>query len=174
MTTVNLLICPVLLADSAHIRYHLSRCTVRIGSAVRSLTYNRGSHIIAPRDTDTWQRLIIMVQVEYWRFLRVLATVAFFCLTSGTPQVSADDSEKGTRQFAVAVGFQNQKLYEAAIEEWETFLQTFPQDSRIDKATHYLGTCQLQAKQFAAAAASFETVLQEYPKFELLDQTLLN
>jgi len=145
-----------------------------VGSAVRSLTLNRGTHIIAPRDTDTWKRVIIMVQIEYWRFLWVLATVAFFCSTNGSPQVSAEDSEKGTRQFAVAVGFQNQKLYESAIDEWKTFLQTFPQDSRVDKASHYLGTCQLQAEQLPAAVASFETVLQKYPKFELLDQTILN
>jgi TolA-binding protein len=103
-----------------------------------------------------------------------MAVITLFCLTVFTCTVSADETEKGTRQFAVAVGFQNQKLYDAAIDEWKSFLQKFPKDSRIDKATHYLGTCQLQVKQLPEAAASFETILQKYPKFELLDQTILN
>ncbi len=115
-----------------------------------------------------------MFQVELRRFARlsVVFTLLFAGFTAAT--VRADDTEQGTRQFAVAVGFQNQKLYESAIDEWKTFLQKFPEDSRVDKATHYLGTCQLQAKQFPASAATFESVLQKYPKFELLDQTILN
>ncbi len=91
-----------------------------------------------------------------------------------TPTLHAQETEAGTRQFAVAVGFQNQKLYEPAIDEWQTFLKKFPQDPRVDKASHYLGTCQLQAKQYPAAAATFENVSKLYPKFELLDQSLLN
>jgi len=89
-------------------------------------------------------------------------------------QATAADSEAGTRQFAVAVGFQNQKLYEQAADEWATFIQKFPQDSRLDKAHHYLGTCHLQAKQYPAAIAAFEKVTRQFPKFELLDQTLQN
>lgn len=84
------------------------------------------------------------------------------------------ESEAATRQFAVAVGFQNQKLYDSAIEEWQTFLTKFDKDPRVDKATHYLGTCQLQAKQYATAAATFALVLEKYPEFELLDQSILN
>ena len=88
--------------------------------------------------------------------------------------VKAQETEAGTRQFAVAVGFQNQKLYDQAVDEWQAFIKKFPKDSRLDKASHYLGTCQLQAKQYAAAAATFEMVLKQYPKFESLDQSLLN
>ncbi len=87
---------------------------------------------------------------------------------------SAQESEQATRQFAVAVGFQNQKLYEPAIEEWQTFIKKFADDPRLDKATHYLGTCQLQAKQFSDAVETFESILKTYPKSELLDQSLLN
>ncbi len=110
--------------------------------------------------------------------LRALAQVSsvfvLLLLRPGLVEVRGEDTEPGTRQFAVAVGFQNQKLYDSAIDEWKTFLTKFPADTRVDKATHYLGTCQLQAKQFPAAAATFESVIQKYPKFELLDQTLLN
>jgi len=119
-------------------------------------------------------RHFVMFQVEFRRLAPVCAAFAVLFASFTTTAVKGEETEQGTRQFAVAVGFQNQKLYESAIDEWETFLQKFPGDSRVDKAAHYLGTCQLQAKQFPDAAATFESVLQKYPKFELLDQTILN
>ena len=115
-----------------------------------------------------------MFQVEFRRFSPVCMAFAVLFASFTATTVKGEETEQGTRQFAVAVGFQNQKLYESAIDEWKTFLQKFPKDSRVDKATHYLGTCQLQAKQLPAAAATFESVLQKYPKCELLDQTILN
>ena len=108
------------------------------------------------------------------RLAQASLVLIVFSLRSGLVEVRGEDTEPGTRQFAVAVGFQNQKLYDSAVDEWKTFLQKFPSDTRVDKATHYLGTCQLQAKQFPAAAATFESVIQKYPSFELLDQTILN
>ena len=108
------------------------------------------------------------------RFSQVSLVLIVLSIRLGLVEVRGEDTEPGTRQFAVAVGFQNQKLYESAIDEWKTFLQKFPADTRVNKATHYLGTCQLQAKQFPAAAATFDSVIQKYPKFELLDQTILN
>lgn len=114
-----------------------------------------------------------MVGVRFRMFAKILAALILFAALA-PPFANAQDSEQGTRQFAVAVGFQNQKLYDAAIEEWQTFLRKYPKDSRVDKATHYLGTCQLQAQQFPQAAATFESILAAFPKFELLDQTLLN
>ena len=103
-----------------------------------------------------------------------LFLLAFFAVGPLVAISSGQESEAATRQFAVAVGFQNQKLYDSAIEEWQVFLSKFSEDPRVDKATHYLGTCQLQAKQYAAAVATFDSVLKNYPKFELLDQAILN
>ncbi len=103
-----------------------------------------------------------------------LFLLAFFAMGPCAASSRGQESEAATRQFAVAVGFQNQKLYDSAIEEWQTFLTRFAQDPRVDKATHYLGTCQLQAKQYATAVATFASVLEKYPKFELLDQSILN
>ena len=109
------------------------------------------------------------------RFLARMSVLPFLFFTVFfAAAANGEDTEPGTRQFAVAVGFQNQKLYESAIDEWQTFIRKFPEDSRSNKAMHYLGTCQLQAKQLPAAAATFEAVLQKFPKFELLDQTILN
>ena len=108
------------------------------------------------------------------RALAFLFPLVFFAVGPFAASSLGQESEAATRQFAVAVGFQNQKLYDSAIEEWQTFLTRFAEDPRVDKATHYLGTCQLQAKQYATAAATFASVLEKYPKFQLLDQSILN
>lgn len=115
-----------------------------------------------------------MLQPSRFCLRRLLPAFAFLCSAAFAETVHSEDTEQGTRQFAVAVGFQNFKQYESAIAEWQTFLKKYPEDSRIDKALHYLGTCQLQAGQLSDAARTFETVLQKFPKAELLDQTLLN
>ena len=106
--------------------------------------------------------------------IRHLLVVAVVCLNAALPLMAAEETEAATRQYAAAVGFQNQKLYDAAIDEWQMFLKKFPQDPRVVRAWHYLGICSLQEKQFAEATTAFETVVTKYPKFELLDQSLLN
>jgi TolA-binding protein len=108
------------------------------------------------------------------RVATCLLLLAFFAAGPLAGSSWGQESEAATRQFAVAVGFQNQKLYDSAIEEWQVFLSKFGKDPRVDKATHYLGTCQLQAKQYATAAATFASVMEKYPQFELLDQSILN
>lgn len=82
-------------------------------------------------------------------------------------------TEAATRQYAAAVGFQNQKLYDQAIEEWQTFLKKYPTDPRSDRGQHYLGTCCLQEKKYSGAITAFNAVLKN-PEFELLDQSMLN
>ena len=86
----------------------------------------------------------------------------------------AQETEAATRQFAAAVGFQNQKLYDLASDEWLTFLRKFPDDPRQDKAQNYLGTCLLQEKKYAPAIKAFSTVVTKFPKFEQLDQSMVN
>lgn len=86
----------------------------------------------------------------------------------------AQESEQATRQFAVAVGFQNQKLYDSAVEEWKSFLAKFPADPRADKAAHNLGTCQVQLKDYPAAVMTFRQVLEKYPGSELVSQSLFH
>ncbi len=115
-----------------------------------------------------------MLKSVKYRAAAFLFLLACFALGPFAASSHGQESEAATRQFAVAVGFQNQKLYDSAIDEWQTFLKKFDKDPRVDKATHYLGTCQLQAKQYMAAAATFALVLEMYPEFELLDQSILN
>ena len=87
---------------------------------------------------------------------------------------AAQETEAATRQFAAAVGVQNQKLYDLASDEWQTFLRKYPNDPRLDKAQHYLGTCLLQEKKYDLAIKAFGTVIAKYPKFEQLDQSMVN
>ncbi len=84
------------------------------------------------------------------------------------------ETEAATRQYAVAAGFQNQKLFGDAIEEWQAFLATFPTDPRAQQAQHYLGTCCLQEKQYSAAIAAFNKAVGGDAEFELLDQSTFN
>ena len=90
-----------------------------------------------------------------------------------TAQPNSAQSDAATRQYAAAVGFQNQKLYADAIDEWKTFLRKFPNDKRRDFAQHYLGTCCLQEKRYTDAASAFAAVSGS-GDFKLLDQSLLN
>lgn len=103
----------------------------------------------------------------------VCVLVASF-LVNNVPQANAQETEAATRQFASAVGFQNQKLFDDAIVEWKTFLKKFPTDARAGKAQHYLGTCCLQEKRYPEAISAFNVVVSKYPRLDLLDQSTLN
>ena len=107
----------------------------------------------------------------------VFSVLILFGLTLSTFVVetaSAQETEAATRQFAAAVGFQNQKLYGLASDEWQIFLKKFPDDPRQDKAQHYLGTCLLQEKKYDQAVKAFDVVVTKFPKFEQLDQSMVN
>ena len=87
---------------------------------------------------------------------RIVACLLFVGLIAMTStSATAQETEAATRQYAVAVGFQNQKLFDDAIDEWKTFITRFPKDPRVDKAQHYLGTCCLQEKNYSDAIAAF-------------------
>ncbi|MDG1895385.1 MAG: tetratricopeptide repeat protein [Fuerstiella sp.] len=92
----------------------------------------------------------------------------------GMSTCSAQETEAATRQYAVAVGFQNQKLFDSAIDEWQTFLKQFPDDPRVGRGHHYLGTCCLQEKRYSDAISAFTTVVTKYPGLELMDQSMMN
>ena len=108
---------------------------------------------------------------------RTVALLLIFCgqcFVVSAPVAESQETEAATRQYAVAVGFQNQKLYDAAIDEWKTFLKKYPEDARGDVANHYLGTCCLQEKRYPEAIASFSTVISTFPNCKLLPQSMLN
>ncbi|HPP52413.1 MAG TPA: tetratricopeptide repeat protein, partial [Thermoguttaceae bacterium] len=80
--------------------------------------------------------------------------------------------ELATRQYAAAVAMQNRGLFDLAAEEWTKFLQAYPNDSRTDRATHYLGVCYLKLEKPAEAIAAFEQVLQKHPNAEIAQESL--
>lgn len=80
--------------------------------------------------------------------------------------------EAATRQYATAVAFQNRGVFDLAAEEWAKFLQTYPNDPRADRATHYLGVCYLNLQKLPEAMRTFEQILQKYPKAEIARDAL--
>jgi TolA-binding protein len=86
----------------------------------------------------------------------------------------AASSPAALQLYRDAANFQNNGAFELAVEEWQKFLKAHPKDPLAAKAQHYLGVCQLQLKQVEPAAASFEAVIKNHPKFELLEDTYLN
>ncbi|HVC95112.1 MAG TPA: tetratricopeptide repeat protein [Pirellulales bacterium] len=106
---------------------------------------------------------------------RLAAWMAISAAVSST--VSAEDTKPdaaATRDYAVAVGLQNKKLYPQAAARWSKFIDTYPKDERLDRAHHYLGTCQLQAGEFDKAAATFRLALQKFPQFTSRDASQFN
>jgi len=88
-------------------------------------------------------------------------------------QEKQEKSEAATVQYNAAVGLQNRGEYELAAGEWETFLKRFSNDPRCDRAHHYLGVCYLKLNRFEQAAQSFQTVIDKFPKSELIEATWL-
>src|SRR5262245_53681935 len=98
-----------------------------------------------------------------------LATLLLVCGVCGlafSQEKSAQSSEAAAQQYKDAANFQNNGAFDLAVEEWQKFLKNYSQDPLAAKAQHYLGVCQLQLKQWEPAAASFEKVLKDFPKFE--------
>ena len=103
------------------------------------------------------------------------AWIAILAAASSTAR--AEDTKPdaaATRDYAVAVGLQNKKLYPQAAARWSKFIETYPKDDRLDRAHHYLGTCQLQAGEFDKAVATFRLALQKFPQFTSRDASQFN
>jgi TolA-binding protein len=104
--------------------------------------------------------------------LFLLGAVLASARPAGAQEAKLDPA--ATRDYAVAAGLQNKQLHAQAIQRWQKFIQTYPNDPRLANAHNHLGTCQLQDKKYAEAAATFRTVQTRFPKFESLDATQFN
>jgi cellulose synthase operon protein C len=106
--------------------------------------------------------------------------LAGLALGLSTRAATADDAPAqksppaAVRQFRDCAAFQDRGVYDLAADEWERFLEQFPQDPLAAKAHHYLGMCRLLLKQYDAAAADFKFTIETYPKSELADASYLN
>src|SRR6185437_15043895 len=108
----------------------------------------------------------------------VPATICLFCVLQVAGQSAPAEEPKAdsaaTREYAVATGLQNKQLYPQAAARWQKFIETFRSDARLDRAHFHLGACQLQAGEPAKAAATFRTLLQNYPNFAARDAAQYN
>jgi len=87
---------------------------------------------------------------------------------------NAEADAAATRQYNLAVGLQNKKLFGQAAQRWTAFITAYPQHEKQAHAWHNLGICQLQDNKLPEAVVSFRTVLTKFPKFESLDASRFN
>lgn len=96
--------------------------------------------------------------------------LAVFVLVAAEPK----PDPAATRDYAVAVGLEARQLYDQAAQRWQKFIATYPKDSRLVHAYHHLGACQLKGRQPAAAARTFATLIDKFPKSDTLDAAHFN
>jgi len=96
-----------------------------------------------------------------------MSTTAFLPqLANGQEEKAEEKSDpKAVAVYGDAASFQNKKLYDIAIEEWQRLLKTYPKDPLAKKGQFYLGVCLMQQKQYSEAAASFELTVTKYKPF---------
>lgn len=116
-------------------------------------------------------------RLSTWVYRHVLWVAVLAAGMSAVAQEKAAEpksSPEAARIYQDAASFQNNGAFDLAVEEWQKLLKNHPQDPLAAKAQHYLGVCLLQTKQLEQAAAAFEAVIKNHPKFELLEETWLN
>lgn len=69
-----------------------------------------------------------------------------------------------------AANFQNKKLFDIAVEEWQRLLKEYPDDPQAKKGQFYLGICQMQLKKYGLAAAAFDLVISKHKPFDLTEE----
>ena len=95
----------------------------------------------------------------------------------GMPSQVAAQPEQSPREAVLlyrdAANFQNNGAFKLAVEEWERFLERYPEDPLVGRVQHYLGICNLQLRRYEEAAAAFAVVVREHADFEALEDTYL-
>src|SRR5688572_31228422 len=95
-------------------------------------------------------------------FLAAIAGALATAVPAAAQEKAAASSSEAVLAYREAANFQNNGALEVAAEEWQKFLKNFPKDPLALKAQHYLGICQLQLKQYPAAAATLEAVIKNH------------
>lgn len=90
-------------------------------------------------------------------------------------ETASESSKEALLLYAEAAGFQNNKQFDLAGEEWETFLKQHGSDPRATEARYNLAVCQLQQKDFTSAVENLAAVVKVAPDdFERLEDAYLN
>lgn len=98
----------------------------------------------------------MLAQLRY-SIAPLLVAVIFTSATATTSAGEADD------QFAVAAGHYDQGRWRLAVEEFNKFLQQFPQDSRRNQAVFFLGEALLQSGKHDEARVKFKEYIAANP-----------
>lgn len=121
-----------------------------------------------------------MTTARWTRFSLFVLTLLCFGLTAGQgiaqkPAAPAKESSaEAILLYRGAVPLQNKGNYDLAVEEWEKFLQQFPNDPLTNRARYYAGVCYLQLQQYDKAAVAFEKVRTDEPTFDQLESLSFN
>src|SRR6185437_7017376 len=110
------------------------------------------------------------------RLMNKLAWTALI-LHLASVAVEAQDAKPdnaATRDYAVAVGLENKRLYPQAATRWQKFIDTYRSDARLDRAHYHLATCQLQAGEAEKAAATYRNLLATFAGFKDRDAAQFN
>jgi TolA-binding protein len=102
------------------------------------------------------------------------ACLILLVLLLASVAAAQESSAEAKTLYADAANLQNNGAFDLAVEEWQKFLKEFAKDPLAPKAKHYLGVCLMQQKKYPEAVAAFDAVQKDNPKFELLEDTLLN
>jgi len=104
----------------------------------------------------------------------MLGMVPALAQEKGGTEKAAESPPAARLAFNGAVSAQKSGFFDAAVDQWQAFLKSYPKDPLAPKAELYLGMCQLQQKDFEGAAATFAAVVEKYPKFDLLEDAYQN
>lgn len=126
-----------------------------------------------PRTIAHWP--VATPATEFSRILLRSAAWLVATLLAATALLAEEKTDNAaTRDYAVAVGFQNKQLYPQAVARWQKFIEAYPNDPRRDRAYYHLGACQLKSGEADKAAATFRLVLANYPNFASRDAAQFN
>lgn len=123
-----------------------------------------------------WRRSSIAICAPEFSRILLRSAVWFVAALAAAGSLLAEEKtdNAATRDYAVAVGFQNKQLYPQAVARWQKFIDAYPNDPRRDRAHYHLGACQLKSGDAEKAAATFRLVLANYPNFASRDAAQFN
>ena len=100
----------------------------------------------------------ILCVISGWLLL-AFGSSAFAADGDKTPATQSSDAAR--RQFDGAVALHKGGAFDLAVDEWEKFLQKFPDDPLAAQAQFFAGVCylSLKDKQFDKAREAFEKVV---------------
>jgi len=104
-------------------------------------------------------------------------SVATLCLAGSAATQARADAD---RIFQDAANFQNNGVFDLAVEEWKKFIEKHPTDRRIHDARYYLGVClgKLTPPKYDEAIAMLSKVIGDHakknPKWKLAEDAYWN